>query len=89
MCSYILKLMFVNMRTGHTEVFEVALLAPQGEEKCYKAVLPHRLYHRVKAHFGEGPFTTAFTLSHGPYLLHGSVKADMEVRIPVSFEEAK
>ncbi len=74
------------MKTGYTIVHDV-VLAPPTKEGYYVAYLPHELYHRVEAHFGKGPFTTEFTLSHGPFMLHGYVKSGKDIRIPVVFEE--
>ena len=76
------------MKTGNTVLHETNLITPMEKESYYKASLPHRLYHRVEAHFGKGPFTTSFTLTHGPFMLHGYVKSDQEVSIPIVFEEA-
>ena len=75
----------MNMKTGTTLAYDTQ--AHQTNEGYYKAKIPHHLYHRIKAHFGKGPFTTEFTTLHGHFLLHGYVKTDRHVQIPVIFEE--
>jgi len=84
--TYILRLVLLNMKTGYTIAHEVNLEKSK-EENYWIAYLPHRLYHRIEAHFGKGPFTTEFTLSHGPYMLHGYIKSEKEVNLPIVFKE--
>lgn len=74
------------MKTGRTITRDINLTKTE-KEGYYVAHLPHQLYHRIEAHFGRGPFTTEFTLSHGPYMLHGYIKSNKEVQLPVVFEE--
>jgi len=85
--TYTLKLILFEMKTGYTELHEFELAPPSTEGGCYTAHLPHRLYHRIEAHFGRGPFTTTFMKSHGPLMLYGFIKTDKELQIPVAFEE--
>ena len=89
MAEYTLTLLLFNMRTGHTEKHELILHSPTHKGGSYIATVSHRLYHRLKAHFTTDPFTTPFTKSHGHYILHGYVKTNEELRIPVKFEQTR
>jgi len=73
------------MKTGHTVAHDVSLA--YSDEGYYIAYLPHQLYHRIEAHFGKGPFTTEFTLFHGPFMLHGYIRSDKQEQLPIVFEE--
>ena len=77
------------MKTDHTERHELILHPPTHKGGSYIATVPHRLYHRLKAHYSICPFTTPFTKSHGHYILHGYVKKDEELRIPVKIEQTR
>jgi len=77
------------MKTGHTEKHDLTLHPPTHEGDSYIATVSHHLYHQLKAHFGTDPFTTSFTMSHGPFIIHGYVKTDQELQIPVKFEKTK
>ncbi len=81
----VLRLMLFNMKSGHTVVHETDLIPLK--DGNFKVYLPHTLYHKIEAHYGKGPFTTNFTLTHGPFMLHGYVKSDAEVRVTVTLEE--
>ncbi|MCX8176462.1 MAG: hypothetical protein N3E48_04445 [Candidatus Bathyarchaeota archaeon] len=85
--KYTLRIIIMNMKTGTTLAYDVQVY--QTNEGCYEAKLPHHLYHRIKSHFGKGPFTTEFTVLHGHFLLHGYVKPDRHIQIPVVFKEEK
>jgi len=80
-----LKLLLYDMRTGHLESYEFDLSPAEGE--TYRVYLPHSLYHRIETHFGKGPHTTVFTLTHGHYMLYGHLKNAKEARVTVEFEE--
>ncbi len=75
------------MKTGGSEAHEIELVRPSKKGGSYKAFLPHRLYHRIEAHFGKGPFITNFTLTYGPFIVNGYVKTDHNLSIPVEFRE--
>ena|GEM_PF-1497868 len=89
MSGYTLSVLLFNMKTGHTEKHEFILPSPAQKGGNYIATVSHRLYHRLKAHFGTGPFTTSFTMSHGPFIIHGYVKTNEDLQIPVKFEKMK
>jgi len=89
LAEYTLAVLLFNMKTGHTEKHELILQSPNRKGGNYIATVSHRLYHRLKAHFGTGPFTTSFTMSHGPFIIHGYVKTDQELQIPVKIEKMK
>jgi hypothetical protein len=81
-----LRLLFYDMRTGHVEAYEFNLVR-QGDR--FRVFLPHKVYHRVVAHFGKGPYTTAFTLTHGHWMLHGYLKSERNAKVKVEFEEVE
>jgi len=87
--EHTLVMLLFNMKTGHTEKHEVNLRSPILKKGEHIAIISRSLYHRIKAHFGTGPFTTSFTMSHGPFIIHGYIKADQDLLIPVKFEKAK
>ncbi|HID19234.1 TPA: hypothetical protein EYP27_06820 [Candidatus Bathyarchaeota archaeon] len=80
-----LKLLLYNMRTGHLESYEFDIASAEGG--VYKVYLPHSLYHKVETHFGKGPYTTVFTLTHGNYMLYGHLKNNREAKVTIEFEE--
>jgi len=82
-----LKLLLYNLKTGHLEIYEFNLTSR--EKDVYQVFLPHSLYHKLVTHFGKGPHTTAFTLSHGSYLLHGHLKSDKAAKVSIEFHEEK
>jgi len=87
LAAYTLRLILFEMRTGRTEMHEIDLTPPSTRKGCYKAYVPHKIYHRIQSHFGKGPFKTTFMKSHGPMILYGFIKTDKELKIPVIFEE--
>jgi hypothetical protein len=87
--DHTLTLLLFNMKTGHTEKHEISLYPSTQKGDKYLAPVSRILYHRLKAHFGTGPFTTSFTMSHGPFIIHGYVKTDQDLQISVKFEKVK
>lgn len=83
--TMVLRLLLFNMKSGDTVVHETNLIP--SKSGSFKVYLPHTFYHKIEAHFGKGPFTTSFTLTHGPFMLHGYVKSDEEMHIAVTLEE--
>jgi hypothetical protein len=87
--DYTLILLLFNMKTGHTEKHEISLHSPPQKGDKYLAPVSRSLYHRLKAHFGTGPFITSFTMSHGPFIIHGYIKTDQDLQLSVKFEKVK
>ena len=83
--TIVLRLLLFNMKSGHTIVHETDVIPSRDGD--FKVLLPHTFFHKIEAHFGKGSFRTKFTLTNGPFMLHGYVKFDEKKSINVTFEE--